>query len=118
MYRYLYHFGEIKYNEYLKHKPIVKDYISKKLVDRLKNLGIEDIHTLNIFLSIGAIFKNQIKTTDGYRLFTDTVELGIEVYSRHLCNPLKVGVGGLDDRLMLVYYTHIIENIKNKKICK
>jgi hypothetical protein len=118
LYRYIYHFGEIKYNEYLKYKPIVKDYMSKKLTDRLKNLGIEDIHTLNIFLSIGAIFKNQIKTTDGYRLFIDTVELGIEVYSRHLDSPLKDVVGGLDDRLMLIYYTHIIENIKNRKICK
>jgi hypothetical protein len=87
-------------------------------MDRLKNLGIEDRHTLNIFLSIGAIFKNQIKTTDGYRLFIDTVELGIELYTKHLNNPLKSGVGGLDDRLMLIYYTHIIENIKNRTISK
>jgi hypothetical protein len=118
LYRYLYHFGEIRYSDYLKYKPIIKDYISQELMDRLKNLGIEDRHTLNIFLSIGAIFKNQIKTTDGYRLFIDTVELGIELYTKHLNNPLKSGVGGLDDRLMLIYYTHIIENIKNRTISK
>ena len=118
MYRYIYHFGCIEYEEYTKHKPIVKEYITCDIISRINKLGINDEHTLNIFLSIGAIFKSRLVTSTGFRSFIETISLGIDIYEQHIKKKIVDTTKNPDDGLMLIYYSHIINSINSKKIKK
>jgi len=121
LYRYLYHFGDVDYDDYCKNVPIIKNNITNEqlggLLQELGNIGIHDLNTLNIFFSIGIIFKSKILDVGGLRSLYDTIKYGIHIYIKTKESVSYLDdICDIDDKLSTVYYIHIIENIKVKNI--
>jgi hypothetical protein len=119
LYRYIYNFGTIKYSVYIKHSVILKTYVDGSILKRIADLNIQDLHTVNIFLSIGLVFKKSIVSNCGFRSFADTINSGIDMYQKYIVDNKYIdSISNIDDKSVLMYYLHIIENILKGNIKK
>lgn len=116
LYRYIYHLGEIGYDDYIKYIPVVLEPIDAEVSKKLNSVGLYDLHISNVLLSIGLIFKSKVDDVGGFRTFKDTILLGLDIYLKH--NNVERYKYSIDNILMIEYYINIINNVKIKKVKK
>lgn len=117
LYRYIYHYGEIKGN-YQKNTAtfLNDDYLYNKIHSKFKG----DDNSINILLSIGFLFKSEINSKNGFYNLVKIVKLGLEKYENfekiNMCMILKMD--DKKDAMQFYYYCNILNKIKSEsKLC-
>jgi hypothetical protein len=112
LYRYLYNFGSITNEEYSKYLFIGDGFVTKDVIRGINSVGLNDLHSIHIFFSIGLLFKNLIKSYDYYRYISDTIIEGIDIYNKVVNTDYIDYILDNDDKMALTYYTNILNNLK------
>ena len=116
LYRYIYHFGSLSLSQYENYKHIIRGSISNEdwldVTSALYDINIYDLNLVNVFFSIGLIFKSRISSVNGLRSYIQTVKFGIYVYRQYGKNTEYLDSSlDPDDALATTYYIHIINNV-------
>jgi hypothetical protein len=108
IFRYLYNFGEYK----IRKVPIIQNYIDENILQSLSDSGIHDLNAVNILYSIGALFKNKLKSNVFEVTYADILKKGLDVFlknksydiTKHMCL-----ISEIRDIVVLRYYLNIID---------